>query len=417
MKPKTVSIVGLLVFALLAAMPAWGQQVTAAQLNFVGLLPSQPGTVSATSTGVGGNVNLYYWVTARYPIGVTMPKGPATAVRTAGVAGLGASPVVVSWQAVPGATGYDVIRGTTTTILSPANACVNCVVSSNQATTSFTDAGGGVVNWPTAGTVMATSKIITMAMNNRDESYPYLAINGEFHSLATRSTLDYAYLYNFEGNMTGGAAQKTYLLNLTATRPTTAAATGDSNDAVIKGVYNNYAKNDANFIERGINMVANNRSPGTLGMLDNLISVSSKSGSTSPIVNGLTVNAENFGTNANQHSGIDVSIKNEAAKATLEFGIRVRNLNNSLANASDAVLLVPADALANTGWLYGIDFNGAKIATDLRTHAGNQLLSGTGAPAGGLCTAPTLGSIYLNVSGGAGTSLYVCEVAGAWAAK
>ncbi len=48
---------------------------------------------------------------------------------------------------------------------------------------------------------------------------------------------------------------------------------------------------------------------------------------------------------------------------------------------------------------------------------GNTILSGNGAPGAGLCAAPTLGSIYLNLAGGAGTSLYVCEVAGAWAGK
>jgi hypothetical protein len=133
-------------------------------------------------------------------------------------------------------------------------------------------------------------------------------------------------------------------------------------------------------------------------------------------VNGLTVNAENFGTNATQHSALDLSLKNEGAKATLEFGIRVRNLNNSLGNASDAVLLVPADALANTGWLFGVDFNGAKIAQDIRTHAGPLIYSGAGAPTAGICAAGTLGSIYLNNAGGANTSLYVCQTAGGWTA-
>jgi hypothetical protein len=54
---------------------------------------------------------------------------------------------------------------------------------------------------------------------------------------------------------------------------------------------------------------------------------------------------------------------------------------------------------------------------DIRLSAGPLIYSGNGAPAAGLCAAPTLGSVYLNLAGGVGTSLYVCEVAGAWAGK
>lgn len=44
-------------------------------------------------------------------------------------------------------------------------------------------------------------------------------------------------------------------------------------------------------------------------------------------------------------------------------------------------------------------------------------LHGAGVPSGTLCTSGNLGSLYSNTSGGAGTSLYVCEVAGAWQSK
>lgn len=400
----TSAVAVFLALTLMAVTPAWGQAVTAIQLRFPALLPSQTGTVNATAPPGGGNITLYYWIVTRYPIGATQPRGPAAAIRTLGIANLAKGPVVISWQAMPGATGYDVIRGTTPSLL--ANACVGCVVSSNQSTTTFTDNGGGVVNWPTAGTIMAASKILTFGLNNRDDSYPFLEGNGEFHISPARSTLDYSYLFEIFGpQMTGGAAQKTYALGINVTRPTTAVATGDSNDALVKGSYSNYAKNDANFIVRGINTAVNNRSPGTLGMVDNLISVSNKSGATSPVVNGLTVNAENFGVNATQHSGIDVSLKNEAAKATKEWGIRFRNLNNSIAGPSDAVLLAEEPALVNTGWNYIIDANGVKSPTHAfaRLQNGSEIYFGTQTTRdtvrGEVGIAGTIGSFYMSSAG------------------
>jgi hypothetical protein len=333
---------------------------------------------------------------------------------TQGVAGLGANPVILTWPAATGATGYDVIR-LLTRQWPTSSACLNCVVSSNQTGTTFTDVGGAVVNWPTGGTVFASPAVLRTIINNRDDNYPFFSINGEYHIMPVRSTLAYSYLFEIGGLMTGGAVQKTYALGINVTRAPGSNASGDSNDALIKGSYSNYATNDTNFVVRGVNTVVNNRPGGTLGMIDNLISVANRG--TSPIVNGLTVNAENFGINATQHSALDLSIKNEGAKATLEFGIRVRSLSAGATGPSDAVLLVPADALPNLGWTRGIDFNGAKIAYDLRTHAGPQLFSGNGAPGAGDCAAATLGSIYLRSAGGAGVSFYVCEVAGAWQGK
>jgi hypothetical protein len=253
----------------------------------------------------------------------------------------------------------------------PANStCANCVVASNLNAVTLLNNAAPIIAFPTAGTVFVRSAIQDMVINNRDRDRPFITFNGELNWSPTRSTADFAYLFKIDdgggstsGQMTGGAAQKTYAFGITVNRPTSAVATGDSNDALAKWTYNNYAKNDANFIVRGINTVVNNRAPGTLGMLDNLISSSNKSGATSPIVNGLTVNVENFGVNATQHSALDLSLKNEAAKATKEWAIRARNLNNSIGGPSDAVLLVEEPALANTGWNFIIDANGVKSPT------------------------------------------------------
>lgn len=176
------------------------------------------------------------------------------------------------------------------------------------------------------------------------------------------------------GLMSGnGAAVKTYAFGILVNRPNSADATGDSNDAIAKWSYNNYGQNDGNFILRGLNTVVNNRDAGTLGQLvGGLISASSKSGSVSPQVRGLEVNVENFGTNADEHSGIDVTLKNEGAKATLEYGVRVRNIDNSTANAADAAYMV-SDSGTNTGFTYGFDSNGATLANENRFSNGMTL--------------------------------------------
>lgn len=405
--------------ALALATAGWGQNSIIDQLTFKAPAVNPVSTVNAVATGVPGTVTLYYWVIARYPAGVSIQQGPGIARRTQGVAGLGANPVTVSWPAQAGATGYDVIRQLTANW--PAtNTCVNCVVSSDQAGITFSDVGGAVVNWPTADTVQGRSWTLTTYVNNRDDNYPYFVLPGELHMFASRSTNDYAYLFGLSGEMTGGAAQKTYALGITVGRPPTAIATGDSNDAIIRGAYSNYAKNDANFIINGINTTVSNRNGGTLGILQGgNIFAGNRVGSTVPIVRGLFLSAENFGLTTDEFSGLTVSLKNEGAKATLEYGVKVLNDNNSLATAVDAAYMVRSSAgLANAGFQYGVDMNGATIGTaDVRLHTGSNVYSGNGAPAAGLCAAPTLGSSYHNLAGGVGTSFYVCEVAGAWQAK
>jgi hypothetical protein len=355
---RAVSIAVLL--ALLTVTAGWGQNSIVDQLIFRGPTPGAPIGVTATATGVGGASTIYYWVVARYPIGVVGMAQPARATGTRGILALVTSPVQLSWQASAGATGYDVIR-LATQQFPTTGTCVACVVTSNQAGTTYLD---NVVvaanNWPTAGTITARAALLSIAVNNRDDSYPYFAVNGEFHIMPVRSNLAYGYLYQIGGLMTGTTAQKTYALGINVTRPAGSVATGDSNDALIRGSYSNYAANDANFIIRGINTLVTNRSGGTLGMLDNLISVANRVGGTVPIVNGITVNAENFGVNATQHSAADFSIKNEGAKATKEWGVRVRNLNNSVAGPADAAYLVEEMTLVNTGWNYILDANGVK---------------------------------------------------------
>ena len=167
-----------------------------------------------------------------------------------------------------------------------------------------------------------------------------------------------------EDKMTGGAAQKTYILDVSGERPLGSGATGDSNDAVFKGALSNYAVNDANFIQRGINVGITNRDGGVLGVLDHALGCQGKSGGTVGTINGLTVTAENYGTVSDRLGGIDVVMKNEATIATLEYGIRIRNLNNSVASSVESAILV-SDTGANIGFNTGLDLNGATLVNEM----------------------------------------------------
>lgn len=523
--------------------------IAAAQNNSISFAAAPPQLATglrANVVGAGGQTTYYYWVTARYPIGVTMPAGPVRVVNAANVLAAPNS-VTVAWTGAAGATGYDVIRLTTPTF-PQTGTCVNCVIASNTAATSFSDIGGAVVNWPTVGTTFAGQARASITLNNRDFAVATLVFSGAAVSMggftansmlysggtglvtattaatdgqiligdtgaipvkasitgtanqitmtpgpgsitlstpqdiATTSTPTFAgailsgaglygidmdagtmtnelrfrdgniirataadatgllslgtketvvapvriageYAYGFDINpddtfYVGAGVQKSYLLSVRGERPVGSVATGDSNDASLKMNYSNYAANDANFIIRGINTLTTNRGGGTLGMVEGgLISSATRVGGVSPIQRGLYVGAENYGAVADEFGGIRVDVRNEAAVATLEYGVKVINTNNSLATAVNSAYLV-SDTGANIGFNYGLDMTGATIqVADISLSTGSRIYAGNGVPGAGLCDAPRLGSIYLNLGGGGGTSLYVCEVAGAWAAK
>lgn len=198
-----------------------------------------------------------------------------------------------------------------------------------------------------------------------------------------RPTTAYAYLFNVTdggstaGAMSGGAATKTYAIGVSVNRSVATAATGDSNDAVLKGSYSNYAANDTNFIMRGINMAITNRAGG-VAQLNNLISVQQKTGGTSGSVIGLSVGAENYGTvTGGVFGGLDVDVRNEGAVATTEFGIRVKNTNNSLATAVGSAIKVENTG-ANVGFTVGLNLEGATLVKEIALSTGTYITaSGT----------------------------------------
>lgn len=189
-----------------------------------------------------------------------------------------------------------------------------------------------------------------------------------------RSSGSYGYGLNINAddcfNVTG-AAKKSFVFQISGERIAAYPVTGDSNDALIKISGNNYAANDANFIFRGLNASINNRSGGTLGMLNHSFGAQNKSGGTCPTIVGLSITAENYGTVATEFGGLDINLKNEGAVATTEYGIRIRNTENSIGDAVGAAILI-TDTGANTGFDYLIDANGASatVVADIRLSNG-----------------------------------------------
>lgn len=179
----------------------------------------------------------------------------------------------------------------------------------------------------------------------------------------TRTTDAYDYGVQIQGAsvfFTGGASQKSYLLELEGNRPVGSAATGDSNDALIRATANNYAVNDANFILRGVNVGVTNRGGGVLGILDNSLSTANRVGGTVTSQYALSVRSENYGTVSDLFGGIDVNLTNEAAVATTEFGIRIRNTNNSITGPVTSAIAITKSGV-NTGFTYALDSLGTPL--------------------------------------------------------
>lgn len=245
-----------------------------------------------------------------------------------------------------------------------------------------------------------------------DESADTATMVGNANITPFRTTDDYAYGVKIDSDVffTGGAAKKSYLFHVEGDRTASYTASGDSNDALIRCTGNNYAANDENFIFRAINASINNRSGGTLGRMDNNVSVQNKSGGTCPTLLGLTVTAENYGTCATEFGGVDIVLKNEAAVATTEYGLRIRNLNNSIADAVGSAILV-TDTGANTGFDYGLNLYGSSIVVaDIRVSTGNCMLWSSAAPTTGTWA---VGDVVWNTGAAAGGSPgWVCTTAG-----
>lgn len=156
----------LLLTAVMASL-AFGQVSLTAQ-------PPPPVTVAGgIAVGARGGSTLYYWVIARYPAGTAQPSAPAVVPNTVGEFNLSVSNyVTVNWSAMPGATGYDVLRSSSPVY--PASPSCSCAVVLNTAGTSVNDTGGALSAYPPGGINTAVPVNGYLTINNRDAASPFV---------------------------------------------------------------------------------------------------------------------------------------------------------------------------------------------------------------------------------------------------
>lgn len=165
------------------------------------------------------------------------------------------------------------------------------------------------------------------------------------------------------GFFSGGLNEKTYIYNTEARRLAADTMSGDSRDVMFKGVYRNYAINDASSNAHGIGTSVRNESGGTMAtMKGGEFGVNNKGGATNTNMYGATITCENYGTLSDLLTGLKIDLRNEGAVATNEYGLHLTNSNNSVASEVDAAIYVD-DAGVNIGWTYGLDLSGATIGT------------------------------------------------------
>ncbi len=212
---------------------------------------------------------------------------------------------------------------------------------------------------------------ITMRKDTEDSQNA--GIRWIFDRSEATSSYDYGLRLSGSKFFTGTTATKSRALGITCDRPSGSVATGDSNDAALYISVSNYAACDSNFIFRAVNAVVNNRSGGTLAIIENTLAASSKSGSTTPTVRALQLTAENYGTCATEFGGLDIVLKNEGAVATTEYGMRIRNNNNSIAGPVASAISISKSG-ANTGFtnLFNIG-----ASAGMYTEAGTYTAGGT----------------------------------------
>ena len=157
-----------LLFAFGLVAVGWGQPVESgsSHLDLIAGPPQPVSQITGTVVGNGGNGTVYYWVVATYTRGNAIAGGPA---QVNGVGNLSASNYVrVSWNGLPGAIGYDVLKTLTPTL--PSGVCT-CYLTSTTTLTSANDIGGALIAYPLTAVGQAP---FSLAINNQSYAYPTL---------------------------------------------------------------------------------------------------------------------------------------------------------------------------------------------------------------------------------------------------
>lgn len=131
--------------------------------------PQSVGSVSTTLVGSPGPRTLYYWVIANWPRGKSIAT--STVIRNAPNTLTATNYVRVTWTPIAGATNYDVLRTTTSTL---PGTCTGCLLALGSTTGTFNDTGpvGPPYVYNPVGTATAT-----LSLDNSGYIIPRLLFN------------------------------------------------------------------------------------------------------------------------------------------------------------------------------------------------------------------------------------------------
>lgn len=165
----------LILAQLVAGWPVLGQAPgsDAAQVLLAAPPPAPVVSANAQTVGNRGSRVFFYWVVANFPVGKSVPYGPAQVSNVADTL-TGGNYVRVVWSPVTGATSYDVLR-TTTAVL--PNGAANIGVATAVSGTLY-DNTGETINSYTVSSASAASGF--WRLDNRNYSIPVMTFSSSF---------------------------------------------------------------------------------------------------------------------------------------------------------------------------------------------------------------------------------------------
>lgn len=172
--------------------------------------PAGVSSLSANPNGFGANT-YYYHVIARYPIG----RGDSKSVQVVNVAvpgtpGIG--PIVINWTPMPGVTGYDILRTTTSGLPSSCT----CALATNYALSTFSDSGQALSPYVLASSPGTANG--TIQINNRDFTTPQIQFTPYFVNVLGIQFPDGSQLLNATGATINKTGNTNVFVSASATR-------------------------------------------------------------------------------------------------------------------------------------------------------------------------------------------------------
>lgn len=161
-----------LLLSLLTIVSLYGQ---AQQVLLNAPVPPAVDQINVTTVGPLGNSTYYYYVVANYPIGKIISNSKI--IRNAPDTYTNTNYIQISWNGVPGATSYDIIRSKTTPNVftkASSGSCTACVVVLAVTATTYADKITPSLSYTL--TPIASSSVIFF-LNNRDYTIPEVLVS------------------------------------------------------------------------------------------------------------------------------------------------------------------------------------------------------------------------------------------------